>query len=60
MSPRSRPTRADYLTVAAEERKAGNPGLASLLAEEAEHCANTPADNARIARDFPGGRRQEG
>lgn len=60
MSLQPRPTRADYLTAAQEERSAGNPGLASLLAEEAEYCANTPAENARISRDFPGGKRREG
>ncbi|MEU9609596.1 hypothetical protein [Streptomyces sp. NPDC048057] len=59
MSLRSRLTREDYLTAAQEERSTGNPGLASLLAEEAECRANTPAENARIAWDFPGGERRE-
>lgn len=45
----------EFLAAAREEAAAGNPGLASLLAEEAEHCGNTPADNARTAHDFPGG-----
>ncbi|MFB7913480.1 hypothetical protein [Streptomyces sp. NPDC056061] len=60
MTLRSRPTREDYLAAAQEERNAGNPGLASLLAEEAEYCANSPAENARVASDFPGGLRREG
>ncbi|CAM5712566.1 MULTISPECIES: hypothetical protein [Streptomyces] len=53
------PTRQEYLTAANEEAATGNPGLASLLAEEAELRPNTPAENARTARDFPGGLRRE-
>ncbi|NSC21509.1 hypothetical protein FM076_09950 [Streptomyces albus subsp. chlorinus] len=53
-------TRADLLAASHDERAAGNPGLASLLAEEAEHLPNSPAENARIATDFPGGLRREG
>ncbi|MEV0138439.1 MULTISPECIES: hypothetical protein [Streptomyces] len=56
----SNPTRGDYLAAAREELDAGNPGLASLLAEEADHRANTPAENATVARDFPGGLRRKG
>ncbi|MGW7515090.1 hypothetical protein ACWGJ2_05800 [Streptomyces sp. NPDC054796] len=52
-------TRTDLLAAAREERKAGNSGLASLLAEEAEYLPSTPADNRRVAADFPGGRRKE-
>jgi hypothetical protein len=51
----SRFTREDYVDAAAEEAAAGHPGLASLLAEEAEDLPNDPADNARVAQDFPGG-----
>jgi hypothetical protein len=50
-----RPNRAEYLAAAQEEKDAGNPGLASLLAEEAEYCGNTPQDNARVVQDFPAG-----
>ncbi|WP_326612037.1 hypothetical protein OG949_23850 [Streptomyces scopuliridis] len=52
-------TRAEYLDAAREEEAAGNTGLASLLAEEAEYCGNAPSENARVMRDFPGGQRRE-
>ncbi|MFD5780788.1 hypothetical protein [Streptomyces sp. NPDC126933] len=57
MNPRTFDTRAEYLKAAQEERDAGHPGLASLLAEEAEyHCGNTPEENALVMRNFPAGR----
>ncbi|MEW2218232.1 hypothetical protein AB0939_02790 [Streptomyces sp. NPDC006990] len=52
-------TRTDLLTAAQEERTAGNPGLASLLAEEAEYAPNSPSENARVADAFPGGLRRK-
>lgn len=52
--PVRRPTREDYIRAAREERAAGHPGLASLLAEEAEYAPD-PAGQAQIARDYPGG-----
>jgi hypothetical protein len=56
--PLPEPTREDYLTAAREEAAAGHPGLASILAEEAALRPNTPAESARVARDFPGGLRR--
>ncbi|MFE5163995.1 hypothetical protein ACFRNT_37030 [Streptomyces sp. NPDC056697] len=52
------PTREELLTAARDEAAAGNPGLASLLAEEAELRPNTPAEAARVVHDFPGGQRR--
>ncbi|MYS25279.1 hypothetical protein GA0115240_176820 [Streptomyces sp. DvalAA-14] len=52
------PTRDELVAAARDEAAAGNPGLASLLAEEAEFCPNSRADNARVAYDFPGGQRR--
>jgi hypothetical protein len=54
-----RPTREELMSAAREEAAAGNPGLASLLAEEAEYAPNSPRDNARVAHDFPGGHRRK-
>ncbi|MET8128970.1 hypothetical protein [Streptomyces sp. NPDC005231] len=59
MTSRPHTSRGDYLAAAEEERNAGHPALASLLAEEATYRANTPAENARVSSDFPGGLRQE-
>jgi hypothetical protein len=52
------PTREELRAAARQEAAAGNPGLASLLADEADYAPNGPSDNARVARDFPGGLRR--
>jgi hypothetical protein len=57
--PSRPPTREELLAAAREDAATGMPGLASLLAEEAEYTPNSRADNARIARDFPGGQRRK-
>lgn len=49
------PTRIDYLKSAEEARSSGDLALAALLAEEADHRGSTREENARTARDYPGG-----
>jgi hypothetical protein len=53
--PVTPPTREELLAAARTDAEAGMPGLASLLAYEAELADNSRADNARVAHDFPGG-----
>lgn len=54
----ARPPTRDELLAAARQDAETMPGLASLLADEAEQVGDPRADNARIARDFPGGLRR--